>query len=136
MKAAGLGRQDRDEFGAAWVGLDQDELQTALNAHFLGRATQQEQQQLFESVPFPSFSSFESLQVAYETFCADWHRLAIDLTRAAEALEDPAPPLAFSTRTKVLVSKLSLHCSVFLHLFKAKKFDDEDAVLDLIDPYL
>jgi len=136
MKAAGLGRQDRDEFGAAWVGLDQDELQTSLNAHFLGHATQQEQQQLFEDVPFPSFSNFESLQVSYETFCADWHRLAMDLVRAAEALEDPAPPLAPSTRTKVLVAKLSLHCSVFLHLFKAKKFDDEDAVLDLIDPYL
>ncbi len=37
---------------------------------------------------------------------------------------------------KVLVSKLSLHCSVFLHLFNTKKFDDEDAVLDLIDSYL
>lgn len=34
------------------------------------------------------------------------------------------------------MAKLFLHCSVFLHLFKAKKFDDEDAVLDLIDPYL
>jgi hypothetical protein len=136
MKAAGLARQDRDEFGDAWVGMDQDQLQTALNAHFLGRATQQEQQQLFEDVPFPAFSNFESLQVSYETFCADWHRLAMDLTRAAEALEDPAPPLALSTRTKVLLTTLSSHCSVFLHLFKAKKFDDVDAVLDLVDPYI
>jgi hypothetical protein len=71
MKAAGLERQDRDEFGEVWVGLDQDDLATALNAHFLGRATQQEQQQLFEAIPFPAFSNFESLQVAYETFCSD-----------------------------------------------------------------
>ena len=47
MKAAGLARQDRDEFGDVWVGMNQDALQTALNAHFLGRATQQEQQHLF-----------------------------------------------------------------------------------------
>ena len=136
MKAAGLERQDRDEFGAAWVAMDQEELQTSLNAHFLGHATQQEQQQLFEDVTFPAFSNWEGLQVAYETFCADWHRLTMDLTRAAEALDDPAQPLAPSTRTKVLLTKLSSHCSVFLHLFKAKKFEDENAVLDLIDPYL
>jgi hypothetical protein len=62
MKAAGLERQDRDEFGEVWVGMDQEELQTALNAHFLGRATHQEQQQLFEDVPFSSFSNWEGLQ--------------------------------------------------------------------------
>ena len=34
-----------------------------------------------------------------------------------------------------MVTTLS-QCSVFSHLFKAKKFVDEDAVLDLVDPYL
>jgi hypothetical protein len=136
MKAAGLSREDRDELGEAWLELSDDDILSALNAHFLGSCSQQEQQTLYEAIPFPRFSDFPTLQVSYETYCAEWTRLGTDLRRASEALgEDGANPLAASTRSKVMLSTLSM-CPVLLHIFKGKKFEDEDAILDLVDPYL
>ena len=135
MKAAGLAREERDEFGEAWIALSSIEILSALNAHFLGSATQQEQQQLYEAIPLQHYNGFPSLQVSYETYCADWTRLSTDLARASDALDDGAPPLAASTRLRVLQSKLA-ECSVFAVLFKGKKFEDEENLLDLIDPFL
>jgi hypothetical protein len=136
MKAAGLPREDRDELGDAWLALSGEDILSALNAHFLGSCTQQEQQLLFEAISFARFSDFATLQVSYESYCAEWTRLTTDIRRASEALgDDGASPLAASTRSKVLLSKLSM-CPVFLHLFKGKKLRDEEEILDLIDPYL
>jgi hypothetical protein len=136
MKAVGLPREDRDELGEAWLELSDIEILSALNAHFLGSCSQQEQQTLYEAIPFPRFTDFPTLQVSYETYCAEWTRLGTDLRRASEALgDDGANPLAASTRSKVMFSTLSM-CPVFLHLFKGKKFDDEEAILDLVDPFL
>ena len=77
MKAVGLPREDRDELGEAWLELSDIDILSALNAHFLGSCSQQEQQTLYKAIPFPRFTDFPTLQVSYETYCAEWTRLGV-----------------------------------------------------------